>query len=130
MGLFAVKPKTITTELDLDAGVFGKIGQTYLLPARPLPFNSVLLLEQIPCGCMFSIWEARMNDKLVGYAFSSAFNVVNGGSWLLTSLKKKPETYTVLLRTDEVIVYSYPNVGALAISPKVSTSMASILNEQ
>ena len=130
MGLFKQKPRTITTEYDMASGVFGKVGSYYLLPARPLLLSSQLTLTQVPCGCMFNIFEALVNDKLVGYAFSSAFSVVNGGSWLITSMKREPSTYTVMLRTNDVIVYSFPNAGALAVSPKVSTAMHSILMEQ
>ena len=131
MSLFATKPRTITSLIDLAPGYFAKVGSFYLLPTVPLKNKTVVQMSTLPGSCMFQMYQGLVDGALVGYVFSSAFQVINGGGYLLTKMGNlKPTDHTVLLRTPDLVIYSYSNVGALAVSLKVSSSVAQILETQ
>jgi hypothetical protein len=75
-----------------------------------------------------------MRDReRVGWSFVSQFQVENHGGYLLTYISKgagKATTVDTLVKTDDMIVYNYPNRGSLIISPRVNEDIAGVLEEQ
>lgn len=132
MGLFEQKSKSLTSVIPLRPGYFGKVSNTWVLPIQQIQKGDTLHLETLPATCMFRIYKVMREAQHVGYGFASAFNTVNGGGYLLTRTEKfvRPDTFTVLLRLKDVVVYAFPNCGALAISPRVSQAVKTIFEEQ
>lgn len=131
MSLFETKPRTVTPLIDLSPGVFAKINQTYVLPTAHLKANTPIRMVSLPGSCMFQMYQGLIEEDLRAYIFSSAFTVINGGGYLLTKIGQQlPQSYTVILRTSDLIVYSFANSGALAVSMQVNRRMEQILESQ
>ena len=90
-------------------------------------------LHEMDTNSMFQIYKMIRKGQLLGLAFRSANQVLNGGSYLISYMQKTKQKATnsvTLIRTPDIVVYNYPNVGTMAISPKVNTQMAALLEEQ
>lgn len=115
-------------------GVFIECAEGHVLPTVVVPENTLLIIgERLPLNCMFDIYfVTNAEGARVGFLFNSKFQVINGGSYLLTKLasKSKAEVAEVLIREEDLVVYNYPNKGTLAISPLVNSEIETILAEQ
>lgn len=117
---------------DLDPGYFHQVGSHYILPFRKISQGSVLHLEQWNTN-FFTISIALLSFVRVGMVFSSPYPVENGGGYLLTYSRGKAgkaRSFDVMMRTDDIVIYSYHNCGALAVSPKINSKFQEILKEQ
>ena len=117
---------------DIQAFIFHTVGSEYFLPIVNIKGKSKLTLQPLPISCMFNISIAYIEDEKVGYHFTSRFTTDNHGSCLVTYLQNKSlaETAEVLLKSNDLCVYHYPNRGTLAISPSVSDLVQSIFEDQ
>lgn len=122
-------------KLDMQAGLFYEIEKgLFLLPWYPLKRGTHLTLEPNTDSSMFTMNTARGKDGEVrGMLFQSGYKIVNGGSYLLTYLKAnrdlQPQAQEVI-RTPHLVLYNYAGQGSLALSPKLSSAMRTIVEEQ
>jgi hypothetical protein len=121
------------TVIDCKPGEFYELAGLYFLPLQDLAAGTALVLgPRLPLSCMFEIHFAMIGSERVGYFLQSRFEVVNGGGYLQTYLKGKgPAKETeVLIKDETLVVYNFPNRGALAITPLVNSEIETILTEQ
>lgn len=120
-------------EVDLPAFIFASIENAFILPTVNIKAGAKLDLQPLPIACMFNISIVYINNVKAGFHFTSRFTTNNHGSCLVTYLQNKklaeapPE---VLLKSQELVVYHFPNRGTLAISPSVSDLVQSIFEDQ
>jgi hypothetical protein len=122
-----------TSALPMEPGTFYETGAGFFLPTKSLLMRTAVTVGQkLSVESMFSIYLASSNGERVGFFFTTRFEIVNGGGYLLTHLQnKKPATeVNVIVKTDDLVVYDYPNRGTLAISPLVSSDIITIFEEQ
>lgn len=120
-------------ELDADPGTFYELGNGFFLPLCHMKFlTSVKIEDPLPVRCMFDISLVTYEGERVGFYLTTRFTVKNAGGYLLTYLQSKGEAteVEVLIRTDDLIVYNYPNRGSLAVTPLVSDKITTIFEEQ
>lgn len=119
--------------IDIKAGHFYSFHPMYVLMVNDVKAKTKISYNKHNVNCMFNIHDILDKDKnRIGYAFSSAFDILNTGTYIITKMHRHRDinNYTVLIRTKEVILFNYPNVGALAISTKVSPFIKNIIEEQ
>lgn len=89
---------------------------------------------KIPVACMTEIHWLMRGDKQVGFSFSSHFPIVNGGGYLLTQSAKAgaapSNRVETLVKTEDLIIFHYPNHGTLVISPMIEDQVQSIFEYQ
>lgn len=118
---------------DCLPGTFYEVSGQWLLPTTGLSAGSTLVVgPRLPVTCMFDIHWAMLSGGRVGFVLSSRFEIVNGGSYLITYLKNKgPATdCETLVKDENLVVFNYPNKGTLAVSPLVNPEIDVILTEQ
>lgn len=124
---------TVSTELESLPGVFYALTNGHFLPTVKVGLHQELNIDQkLPVGGFFDIYICTIDGARVGFYFTSRFPVRNGGGFIVAHMgrKQEAETCETLIRTDDLIVYDYPNRGTLAICPKVSEEIATIFEEQ
>lgn len=120
-------------DLDVDPGLFYDLAGGFFLPTRELRKRSTISIDKPqPLACMFSIYFAFHAGERVGFFFTTRFEVMNGGGYLLTTFNRhrKATHADVLIKSNDLVLYNYPNRGTIAISPKVSPEIETIFNEQ
>jgi hypothetical protein len=88
---------------------------------------------RIPILCLFKAHWLLLDGQKVGYVFDSEFQVSNKGGYIMAYLEKgvgKAATVEVLVKTDTLVIYSFPNRGTLIVSPHIGEDMKSVLDEQ
>lgn len=119
--------------IPFDGGVFYAMEQGYAMVFQDAPPGEFTLGDKFQMPSMFDMWELLRNGELVGFYLYSAFSVDNGGGYLATfmeSKRGKAKECELSVRHPELIVFSFPNCGALAVPTKVGDRMLSILLEQ
>lgn len=137
MGLFhedSPVEREVVAHLDVEPGLFYEIDNAYVMYLEEFkaPFKATVG-DKIPVTCMFDLHWLMRDDVKVGFWFESQFQVMNGGGYLCTFLhakKAKADTVEVLVKTDALVLYNFPNRGTLVISPKVSPELLTIYDEQ
>lgn len=134
MGLFDLRTGPILQlGLDADPGLFYKLGSGHAIFKEKTAAGELTKGAQIPLSCMFqAYWLLRGKDR-VGYYFVSQFQVDNRGGYLVTYLNNgagKADSVEVMLKTEHLVVFHYPNRGTLIISPSVSEDVQTIFQEQ
>ena len=132
MSLFEPRVRAITSAINLTPGYFIALSNMWLLPITEIAANTKIVIHSVTNSPILNIYEASINDVAVGYAFSSAFTVVNGGGYLLARMQTKvaASEYLVMLRSPELVIYNYPGVATLAVSLICSPQVTTILQEQ
>jgi hypothetical protein len=135
MGLFTQeRPSELTVALNSEAHLFYSTDLGYALYNKEVPQGAVLRIgDKIPVACLFEVRWLLLNNEKLGYLFNSQFQVTNKGGYLMTYLNKgvgKATSVEVLVKTDTLVIYSFPNTGALAISPHIGQDIETILLEQ
>jgi hypothetical protein len=121
--------------LDMDPHLFYELDGGFAMFLRPMPFTHTFFVGQpIPLSCMFDAhWLVDGDEQRIGYVFSSRFQVQNAGGYIVTFMESKrglANAVEVLIKTDDLIVFHYPNKGTMAVIPKVSVDLETILQEQ
>lgn len=120
--------------LDLDPGYFYNFHPEHLIVTRFVPAGSELEYHKWSVHSMFNIHTAYIVDEEVevGYMFTSNFHIENTGAYLMTRMKNgvKAKDYTVLAKSEHLIIYNYGNSGALAVSPKISSYIQTFFEDQ
>jgi hypothetical protein len=135
MGLFTPQRITVlNVELDSEAHLFYSTDHGFALYTQEMKQGTTLKIgDRIPVACMFEVhWLLRDGEK-VGYLFNSQFQVTNKGGYIMTYMNSgagKASAVEVLVKTDTLVIYSFPNHGALVISPHIGQDIISILEEQ
>jgi len=119
--------------IDLCVGVFHEISGHYLILVHELKAQTEITIgPRLPVTCMFDINYAMVDGQRAGFLFTSRFETVNGGSYLMTYLHNKgaaTESET-LIKDEHLVVFHYPNKGTLAISPLVNPELDIVFQEQ
>lgn len=118
--------------IDAEPGYFYSFKHLHILPIMKLLKGTKFQLQKFDLNCMLNVYSVFVKDQLSGYAFTSAFEMKNNGVNLLTRMHryKNPTSCNLLIRNKDLIVYNYPNSGALAVSTKVSPFLHRVLEEQ
>lgn len=123
----------INMRLDADPGYFYEVEGGFAIFKHTLKAGPILKGPQIPLNCMFeAYWLLRGSEK-VGYYFTSQFQTANHGGYLVTWMNNgagKATSVEIMLKTDELVVFNYPNRGTLAITPAVNEEISNIFDEQ
>lgn len=132
MSLFEPRTRAITSTISLTPGYFAAVSNMWLLPITEIAAGVPLRIQSVTNSPILNIYEASVDDEVVGYAFSSAFTVVNGGGYLLARMQTRaqPSEYLVMLRSPQLVIYNYPGVATLAVSLICSPQVTTILQEQ
>lgn len=119
--------------IDCKPGQFYELAGLYFLPTRDIVAGQELTEGQrLAASGMFEIWFAMLGTERCGFIFRSQFETVNKGAYLLTRMRGKGQAteVEVLAKSEDLVVYNYPNVGTLAVSPLVNSEIDTIFVEQ
>lgn len=129
-----VKPTKFTVASDSEAHLFHSTDLGYTLYTKNIGQGSVLTVgDRIPLACMFDAHWLTLNKEKIGYLFTSNFQVVNRGGYIMTYMNNragKASAVEVLVKTDTLVIYHYPNHGTLVVSPHIGQDVQTILSEQ
>lgn len=130
----AVKPSKLTVASDSEAHLFHSTDLGFALYTQNIGQGSVLTVgERIPLACMFNAYWLTLDKEKIGYLFTSNFRVTNKGGYIMTYMNSgagKASAVEVLVKTDTIVVYHFPNHGTLIVSPHVGQDVQTILSEQ
>lgn len=124
---------SVYVRIPLDSHSFYDIDSYYLYMFQPLPENRRLTLEPLDINCMFSIYKLTRKGEFLGLGFRSATHVIHTGAYIIAYMQKRRQSAdesVVLMRTKDIVIYNYPNVGTLAVSPKINSQLTVLLEEQ
>ncbi|BAG41602.1 hypothetical protein [Ralstonia phage phiRSL1] len=116
--------------------LFYALGEGFALFKEVTDPCTVIVDQPIPLnGCMFdAFWLRRVVDnERVGYWFRSQFHTVNRGTFVVAHLNSqagKAANVEVMLKTDHLIIYNYPNKGTLLLCPQANQRVQEIFEEQ
>jgi len=121
--------------IPIDSHHFYTIGPYYIIGFQPIPGKRRVELIPMDVNCMFNIYKMERKGKFLGLAFRTASTVINAGAYLMARMNnrgRKPDLSgsTVLMRTPDIVIYNYPNLGTLAVSPVMNSQMTALLEEQ
>jgi len=117
--------------LDVEPGLFYEVGDAHLTFFREEKATTFWLGPKIPLACMFEAHWIVLDGERVGLHFVTQFQVTNGGGYLLGYLNKgKASKVEVLLKSKNIVIYSFPNRGALIIACKIGPDVLTIFEEQ
>lgn len=130
---FSKEPFKLNT--NYEKGFFAELtgSEGFILPTVDLARGDHIQIEiSLKLSCMFHVYTIANKGERCGFFFISRFAVENHGGFLLTYLKQHSTADKVdtLIKSDELILYNYPNRGSLAISPMVSSAVANIFETQ
>lgn len=138
MGLFhddeTQTGRVVQILIDVAPGLFYETDGAHVMFLRG--FNEMFdcfIGDRIPISCMFDVYWLMKDSERVGFWFSTQFKIINGGGYLcafLESKKSKAEVAETLVKTDDIVIFHFPNRGTLIISPAVSPEVATIIDEQ
>jgi hypothetical protein len=118
----------------MDPHLFYELDGGHALLRAAIPKRTTITVgEQIPLSCMFDAYWLLVRGERVGYLFMSSFQVQNSGGFLCAYMEAKrgsANTVEVLLKTDEIVIYHYPNKGTLIVSPSIGEDIRVIFEEQ
>lgn len=119
--------------LDADPGYFYELEGGYAIFKEPVKSGTIVKGSQIPLNCMFeAYWLMRSGEK-IGYYFVSQFQSANHGGYVVTWMNTgvgKATSVEVMLKTDSLVIFNYPNAGTLVISPLINEEISTIFSEQ
>lgn len=129
----AVEPRTEKLHLDAEPFTFYELGEGFALFQQPQKAGIITIGPRVPVSCMFEVyWLTRNGDK-IGHYFVSQFQTVNHGAYVVTFLNNgvgKATLVEVLLKTDTLVIYNYPNRGTLIVCPVLTDDLLTIFQEQ
>jgi hypothetical protein len=125
----------INVRLAADRGLFFEVADqgwaTYFEDLKA-PFQ-VQVSERVPINCMFDVNWLTMDGRRVGLLFRSTFQVKNGGGYLVAFMNQargKAQTVDVLLKTDDLVIYNYPNKGTMVVLTQIGPEVQTVFEEQ
>lgn len=126
--------REITTSIPMDPHLFYELDGGHALLRTAIPKRTTVSVgDKIPLSCMFDAYWLLVRGERVGYLFCSNFQVQNSGGFICAYMGAKrglATTVEVLLKTDEVIIYNFPNKGTLIVSPSIGDETRTIFEEQ
>lgn len=116
--------------MDMEPGLFYKVDNGHWCFIERVLENQVVEVVPFNLGTFFTVHQFKVGKNIVGYRFSGE-RIHNGGVFL--SIRVSDElatTFRLVCRTRNLVVYDYPNSGALAVIPQLGDRMRDIIMEQ
>jgi hypothetical protein len=82
---------------------------------------------------MFELNWLTLDERRIGLLFRSAFQVTNGGGYLVAFMNQARGRATqvdVLLKTDDLVIYNFPNRGTMAVLTQIGPEVQTVFEEQ
>ena len=120
-----------SSPVDCEPRYFQPFDRGYILPLENIHKGQELYYKQflssILCGSM--VYSGKI---LVGYYFSSRFNITYNKAFVFAHLvnKSKTKECNKIFASENIVILEYPNCGTLAISPDCNPEYQVILDEQ
>lgn len=128
-----IEGATLRSLIPWETGMFHRLGQGHAIVSEPQEPGTYTLGTKFNLICMFEMWNLMRDGQHVGYFLLSGMKVQSQGSYICTYMESKrgrAETFQLLIRCPEFLLFDYPNCGAMAISTKVGEHMQQILEGQ
>jgi len=128
-----IQGATLRSLIPWETGLFHRLGQGHAIVSTPQEPGTYELGAKFNLICMFEMWELKRDGKPVGHFFLSGMKVESKGGYIVTFMESKrgrAETWNLLIRSPEFLLFDFPNCGAMAISMEVSEHMQKILEGQ
>ena len=119
--------------LDAENGIFYHVDQGFAFFLKPVKSGFFQLGDQIPMNSMIDCFWLLKDGTKVGYFFQSQFQFKNMGGYLVSYMNHaqgKATTAELIARTEDLVVYNFPNKGTLVISNKINEELENIFSEQ
>lgn len=129
-------PADLRTErlyIDAEPFTFYELGEGFALFNEPQKAGNLSVGPRIPVSCMFEVYWLTRNGQKIGHYFVSQFQTVNHGAYVVTFLNNgvgKATLVEVLLKTETLVIYNYPNRGTLIVCPVLSEDLQTVFEEQ
>lgn len=121
------------SRIDFEAGLFYHLGEGYAITFDTLPPSNYTLGQEYNLNSMLSMYDLILDGNHVGFYFYSGFKIQNKGGFIVAyteSKRGKAKDGSLIIRHPEVMVYDFPNCGAMAVSTKINEAVMSIFMEQ
>lgn len=116
--------------MDMEPGMFYRVDGTHWAFNQPVLERQKLDLVPFNLGTYFTVHQFRIGKNVVGYRFSGN-KIRNGGVYLTIKNGPGPAVgFHLVCRTADLVVYEYPEAGAMAIIPHLGEKVRSIVMEQ
>jgi hypothetical protein len=131
-----LKGDQLKAELDMSCNLFYNVwdGHCLLEKGKQLKFGQdVEVGDRIPINCMFEMHRLLCNGERIGIVMTTQFHVKNEGGFIVAYLQNgagKADKVEVLLKTDDLVIYHFPNRGTLMVDPHVGDEVLNIFLEQ
>jgi hypothetical protein len=126
--------RQVVTTIPMDPHLFYELDGGHALLRTALPARAQITVgELIPLSCMFDAYWLLVRGERVGYLFTTSFQVKNSGGFICAFMEAKrgaADRVEVLLKTDDCVIYNFPNKGTLVISPAIAEEVTTIFDEQ
>ncbi len=135
----AAKAGSLKLDLEATAGIFYDLHTEEGVPAGHALFKinvkagELTRGQRIPLSGFFQAYILLQEGQRVGFNFVSQFQTENQGGYLVTFVSKaagKATQCDTVVKTEDMVVFNYPNRGTLVISPRINESIDSIFQEQ
>lgn len=121
-------------QINMDPHLFYELDGGHAIFRHPITQRVVLTVgDRIPLSCMFEGYWMLVHGERVGYIFSSQFQTMNSGGYIVAYMEAKRGLATsseTLLKTDDLVIFNFPNKGTLIVSPKIGDETITIFEEQ
>jgi hypothetical protein len=116
-----------------EPGLFYRLEQGHTIVLAKQEPGEYQLGSKFNIVCMFDMYDLLRDDQKVGYFFLSGMKVQSKGSHIITYMETKrgqADSFNLVIRSDEFLLFDFPNRGAMAISTKVNQHVQRILEGQ
>lgn len=126
----APKVEQLQIPMDMGPGVFYTVDNTYWCFAEDVMENQTVEVIPYNLPTYFTVHQFRVGKNIVGYRFSGD-NIHNGGVFLRMTISDEPAvSFRLVCRTRNLVIYDYPNAGALVVIPHLGDRIRDIIMEQ
>lgn len=116
--------------MDMEPGVFYPVDGAFWCFTEQVWEDQEVVVEPYDLGTYFTVHQFRVGKNLVGYKFSGE-RIHNGGIFLTIRLSDEPAvSFRLVCRTRHMVVYEYPNTGAMVVLPQLGDRIREIIMEQ
>lgn len=128
-----IEGTTVDLFIETTPGIFHEMeDQSFVLFFKPFK-GQATVGQPLTLAGMFQAWWLLQDGKKVGMMFRTHFQVLNEGGFIVAFMNKargRAVATDVVSKTEELVIYNYPNRGTLITTPKTSAAVATIFEEQ